>query len=85
MPVAAKICLQDWDPITPCVHHPALTSRLLYILAWKCDTVHSTCALQCLMMRGETDLHQPWGKFLALGLGLLHLGRQMAIEATHEV
>ena len=41
--------------------------------------------LQCLMMRSEADLYQPWGKFLCLGLGLLYLGKQMAIEATLEV
>ena len=41
--------------------------------------------MQCLMMRSETDLYQAWGKFLCLGLGLLYLGKQMAIEATLEV
>lgn len=41
--------------------------------------------MQCLMMRSESDLYQPWGKFLCLGLGLLYLKKQMAIEATHEV
>ena len=40
---------------------------------------------QCLMMRSDTDLYTPWGKFLCLGLGLLYLGKQMAIEATLEV
>lgn len=37
------------------------------------------------MMRSEAELSQPWGKFLCLGLGLLYLGKQNAIEATLEV
>lgn len=41
--------------------------------------------VQCLMMRPHQDIYSPWGKFLCLGLGLLFLGKQMAIEATHEV
>ena len=41
--------------------------------------------LQALMLRGELDLSSPFAKFLALGLGLLFLGRQDAVEATVEV
>lgn len=41
--------------------------------------------LQALMLRGELELSSPFAKFLALGLGLLFLGRQEAVEATVEV
>ena len=40
---------------------------------------------QALMLRGESELGEPWGKQLALGLGLVFLGKQGAIEATLEV
>jgi len=36
-------------------------------------------------MRGELELSSPFAKFLALGLGLLFLGRQEAVEPTVEV
>lgn len=41
--------------------------------------------IQALMMRGELELSSPFAKFLALGLGLLFLGRQDAVEPTVEV
>lgn len=41
--------------------------------------------LQALMMRSETQLSDPWAKLLVLGLGLLFLGKQEAVEATIEV
>ena len=37
------------------------------------------------MLRGETELADPFAKQLVLGLGLLFLGKQGAIEATVEV
>lgn len=37
------------------------------------------------MMRGELELSSPFAKFLALGLGLLFLGKQDAVEPTVEV
>jgi hypothetical protein len=40
--------------------------------------------VQALMLRGEAELGEPWGKQLALGLGLVFLGKQGAIEATLE-
>ena len=37
------------------------------------------------MLRGEAELGEPWAKQLALGLGLVFLGKQGAVEATLEV
>ena len=37
------------------------------------------------MLRGETELADPFAKQLVLGLGLLFLGKQGAVEATVEV
>ena len=37
------------------------------------------------MLRGETELADPFAKQLVLGLGLLFLGKQGAAEATVEV
>ena len=41
--------------------------------------------LQGMMMRSETQLADPWAKLMVLGLGLLFLGKQDAVEATVEV
>ncbi len=41
--------------------------------------------LQGLMLRGEAELGDPFAKQLVLGLGLLFLGKQGAVEATVEV
>lgn len=40
---------------------------------------------QGLMLRGEAELADPFAKQLVLGLGLLFLGNQGAVEATIEV
>jgi hypothetical protein len=37
------------------------------------------------MLRGEAELSEPWAKQMVLGLGLLFLGKQGAVEATVEV
>ena len=37
------------------------------------------------MLRGEAELGDPFAKQLVLGLGLLFLGKQGAVEATVEV
>jgi hypothetical protein len=37
------------------------------------------------MLRGEPELGDPFAKQLVLGLGLLFLGKQGAVEATVEV
>ena len=42
-----------------------------------CSTI-----LQTLMEKSEADLKDPFAKFLALGLGLVFLGRQDDSEAT---
>ena len=39
---------------------------------------------QALMLRGESELGEPWARLLVLGLALLYLGRQDAVEATLE-
>ena len=41
--------------------------------------------LQALMSRSEAELTQPFARFLSVGLGLLYLGKQEAVEATFEV
>ena len=40
---------------------------------------------QALMTRSEAELTTPFARFLSVGLGLLYLGRQDAVEATLEV
>lgn len=37
------------------------------------------------MTRSEAELTTPFARFLSVGLGLLYLGRQDAVEATLEV
>ena len=37
------------------------------------------------MLRGESELGEPWARLMVLGLALLYLGRQNAVEATLEV
>jgi 26S proteasome regulatory subunit N1 len=37
------------------------------------------------MLRGEAELAEPWAKQLCLGLGLIFLGKQGAVDATIEV
>jgi hypothetical protein len=36
------------------------------------------------MTRGEPELGEPWARLMVLGLALLYLGRQDAVEATLE-
>ena len=36
------------------------------------------------MLRGESELGEPWARLMVLGLALLYLGRQDAVEATLE-
>jgi len=40
--------------------------------------------LQACMTRGEPELGEPWARLMVLGLALLYLGRQDAVEATLE-
>lgn len=51
-------------------------------------TAEDSCVeaiLQALMTRSEAELTQPFARFLSVGLGLLYLGKQEAVEATLEV
>ncbi|CAK0782745.1 hypothetical protein CVIRNUC_005940 [Coccomyxa viridis] len=50
-----------------------------------CHAASVEAMLQGLMLRGETELADPFAKQLVLGLGLLFLGKQGAVEATVEV
>ena len=55
------------------------------VFASTCHGDSAEAIIQALMLRGELELGSPFAKFLALGLGLLFLGRQEAVEPTVEV
>ena len=61
----------------------ALSLGLVFTSTCNGDAIEAI--IQALMMRGELELSSPFAKFLALGLGLLFLGRQDAVEPTVEV
>ncbi|KAK9865857.1 hypothetical protein WJX84_007244 [Apatococcus fuscideae] len=61
----------------------ALALGLTHVASAQEDAVEAI--LQALMMRSETELADPWAKLLVLGLALLFLGKQEAVEATIEV
>ncbi|KAK9860437.1 hypothetical protein WJX84_011035 [Apatococcus fuscideae] len=61
----------------------ALALGLVHVASAQEDAVEAI--LQALMIRSETQLSDPWAKLLILGLGLLFLGKQEAVEATIEV
>lgn len=61
----------------------ALSLGLIFISTTEEESVQAI--LQALMTRSELELAEPFAKFLALGLGLLFLGKQDAVEATLEV
>lgn len=48
------------------------------------DATADCITAQALMLRGESELGEPWARLLVLGLALLYLGRQDAVEATLE-
>ncbi|KAK9829660.1 hypothetical protein WJX72_007157 [[Myrmecia] bisecta] len=50
-----------------------------------CHAESVEAILQALMMRSESELAEPFAKYLCLGLALLFLGKQDAVEATLEV
>lgn len=52
------------------------------IAVGSCDDEVTTVLLQTLMEKTETELKDPFAKFLALGLGLTYLGRQESIETV---
>ncbi len=61
----------------------ALSLGLVFTSTCNGDAIEAI--IQALIMRGELELSSPFAKFLALGLGLLFLGRQEAVEPTVEV
>ncbi len=52
------------------------------IAVGSCNNDVTTTLLQTLMEKTETDLKDPFAKFLPLGIGLCYLGKQDACEAT---
>ncbi|KAJ9574000.1 hypothetical protein L9F63_008597, partial [Diploptera punctata] len=51
------------------------------IAVGSCNPDVTATIVQTLMEKSETDLHDTYARFLPLGLGLCHLGRQEAVEA----
>lgn len=80
------------DLLLPLVTDTGLTMELSSVAALSLGLVYiGTCngditssILQTMMERSETDLKDPWAKFMALGLSLLFLGKQDACEAPLE-
>lgn len=66
-------------------HRAAPPAKALGTSARRRITMVSRCALQGLMGRPAAQLAEPGAKHLALGLALLFLGKQDAVEATLEV
>ena len=52
------------------------------IAVGSCNDDVATTILQTLMEKSETDLKDPFAKYLPLGIGLCYLGKQEAAEAT---
>lgn len=73
------------DPATPIevAAFAALSLGLVYVSTMNEEATSSL--LGALMTRSELELSEPLGRMLCLGLGLLFLGRQEAVEATLEV
>ncbi|GAA5839665.1 hypothetical protein JCM5353_003335 [Sporobolomyces roseus] len=55
-----------------------------FVFVGTCDGDVTMAVLQTMMEREESELNDKWGRFLALGLALLYLGRQEASDATIE-
>ncbi|KAK9903923.1 hypothetical protein WJX75_000553 [Coccomyxa subellipsoidea] len=81
------------DLLTPLITDPDISMEVASFAAVALGLVFvATChassveaILQALMLRGEAELSEPWAKQMVLGLGLLFLGKQGAVEATVEV
>ncbi|GAA5920950.1 hypothetical protein JCM3775_004017 [Rhodotorula graminis] len=56
-----------------------------FIFVGSCDEDVALGVAQSIMERDEAQLKDKWGRFLALGLALLYLGRTEQSEATVEV
>ncbi|GAA6043517.1 hypothetical protein JCM8097_002253 [Rhodosporidiobolus ruineniae] len=55
-----------------------------FVFVGSCDGEVTSAVLQTMMEREEKELGEKWGRFLALGLALLYLGRTEASDATLE-
>ncbi|GAA5990712.1 hypothetical protein JCM11641_008473 [Rhodosporidiobolus odoratus] len=55
-----------------------------FVFVGSCDGDVTSAVLQGMMERTEEELKEKWGRFLALGLALLYLGRTEASDATLE-
>ncbi|GAA5942710.1 proteasome regulatory particle base subunit RPN1 [Sporobolomyces koalae] len=55
-----------------------------FVFVGTCDGDVTMAVLQTMMEREEAELKEKWGRFMALGLALLYLGRQEASDATIE-
>ncbi|GAA6024580.1 hypothetical protein JCM10207_008663 [Rhodosporidiobolus poonsookiae] len=55
-----------------------------FVFVGSCDGDVTEAVLQTMMEREEKELGEKWGRFLALGLALLYLGRTEASDATLE-
>jgi 26S proteasome regulatory subunit N1 len=60
----------------------ALALGLVFV--GSCDGDITSTILQTMMEREDVELKDTWSRFMALGLGLLYLGKQDASEATLE-
>ncbi|CAA0816209.1 26S proteasome non-ATPase regulatory subunit 2 homolog A [Striga hermonthica] len=61
----------------------AISLGLVYV--GSCNEDVAQAIIFALMDRSETELTDPLARFLPLGLGLLYLGKEEAVEATTEV
>ncbi|KAK9842343.1 hypothetical protein WJX81_007723 [Elliptochloris bilobata] len=75
--------LTDNDVSMEVAGFAALSLGLVFV--GDCHAASAEAMLQALMLRGESELGEPWARLLVLGLALLYLGRQDAVEATLEV
>ncbi|GAA5795208.1 armadillo-type protein [Helicostylum pulchrum] len=60
----------------------ALSLGLVFV--GSCEGEITSAILQTMMEREDSELKDTWSRFMALGLGLLYLGKQDASEATLE-
>lgn len=55
-----------------------------YVHVGTCHEDLTSSILQTLMERAETELKDPFARFMGVGLALLFMGRQDAADATLE-
>lgn len=74
--------------LTPVFSDPKSSMEVIGMCALACGMIAvgsgnpfvTSTILQCLMEKSETELKDTYARFLALGLGLCHLGRQEGID-----